>query len=38
MKLICENEVYDIIGACFEVYNKLHCGLSEAICQEALYV
>ena len=36
MKLIYENEVYTIIGACYEVYNELHCGLSEAIYQEAL--
>ena len=38
MKLIYENEVYAIIGACYEVYNELHCGLSEAICQEALEI
>lgn len=36
MKLIYEQEVYDIIGACYEVYNELHCGLAEPIYQEAL--
>ena len=38
MKLIYKNEVYNIIGACMEVYNLLQCGLSEAIYQEALEI
>ena len=38
MSLIYKNEVYDIIGACFDVYKELSCGLSEPIYQEALEI
>ena len=38
MKLIYKNEVYDIIGACFDVCKELSCGLSEPIYQEALEI
>ena len=38
MKLFYKNEVYDIIGACFDVYKELSCGLSEPIYQEALEI
>ena len=38
MNLIYKNEVYDIIGACFDVYKELSCGLSEPIYQEALEI
>ncbi|MBQ8761259.1 MAG: GxxExxY protein [Bacteroidales bacterium] len=38
MKLLYKEEVYDIIGACYEVYNELHCGLAEPIYQEALEI
>ena len=38
MSLIYKNEVYDIIGACFDVYKELSCGLSESIYQEALEI
>ena len=36
MELVCKNEVYNIISACFEVYNELRPGLAERIYQEAL--
>ena len=38
MSLIYKNEVYDIVGACFDVYKELSCGLSEPIYQEALEI
>ena len=38
MRLIYENEVYNIIGACFDVYKELSSGLSEPIYQEALEI
>ena len=38
MSLIYKNEVYDIIGACCDVYKELSCGLSEPIYQEALEI
>ena len=38
MSLIYKNEVYDIMGACFDVYKELSCGLSEPIYQEALEI
>ena len=38
MSLFYKNEVYDIIGACFDVYKELSCGLSEPIYQEALEI
>ena len=36
MRLIYKDEVYGIIGACFDVYKELSSGLSEPIYQEAL--
>ncbi len=36
MDLIYREEVYGIIGACFEVYNELGCGFLEDPYQEAL--
>ena len=38
MRLIYKNEVYNIIGACYDVYKELSCGLSEPIYQEALEI
>ena len=38
MSLIYKNEVYDIMGACFDVYKELSCGFSEPIYQEALEI
>lgn len=35
-KLIDKDEVYEIVGACFEVYNTLGHGYLEAVYQEAL--
>ena len=33
-----ENETYQIIGACFEVYNVLGLGFLESVYQEALEI
>ena len=35
-KLVLENETYDILGACFEVYREKGCGFLEAVYQECL--
>ena len=35
-KLIHEQETYDILGACFEVYKEKGCGFLEAVYQECL--
>jgi len=37
-KLINEQETYDILGACFEVYKEKGCGFLEAVYQECLEV
>jgi len=34
--IICREESYRIIGACFEVYNEKGCGFTEPIYQECL--
>jgi GxxExxY protein len=34
--LICAEECYKIIGACFEVYREKGCGFLEAVFQECL--
>ncbi len=34
--LIYKKEAYEIIGACFEVYNELGCGFLEEVYHEAL--
>jgi GxxExxY protein len=34
--LLCKEEVFQIVGAGFEVYNQLGCGFLEAVYQEAL--
>jgi GxxExxY protein len=36
VELICKEEAYAIIGACFEVYNDKGCGFLEAVYQECL--
>jgi len=36
MELIYKQEAYEIIGACFEVYNELGSGFLEDVYQEAL--
>ena len=38
MELIFKQEVYDIIGACYEVYKHLSCGFYEAVYHEALEI
>ena len=36
MELLLRDEVYQIVGACFEVYNEKGCGFLEAVYQECL--
>ena len=36
--LLYEKDTYDIIGACFEVYNEMVCGFTEAFYQECLEI
>jgi GxxExxY protein len=36
MGLLYEQESYQILGACFEVYKELGCGFLESVYQEAL--
>ncbi|WP_193212920.1 GxxExxY protein [Luteolibacter marinus] len=36
MELIYKKEAYDLIGACFEVYNEMGSGFLEDVYQEAL--
>ncbi len=38
MELIFKQEVYNIIGACYEVYKHLSCGFYEAVYHEALEI
>ena len=35
-KIIFADEVYKIVGACFEVYNEMGCGFLESVYQECL--
>ncbi len=35
-ELIYKDESYNIIGACFEVYNEMGCGFVEPVYQESL--
>lgn len=34
----CADEVYAILGACFEVYRRMGCGFLEAVYQECLEI
>lgn len=36
--LIHENETYQILGACFEVYKEKGCGFLEGVFQECLEI
>lgn len=36
--ILFRTESYEIIGACFEVYNELGCGFTEPVFQEALEI
>lgn len=36
VEVIYPQESYNIIGACFEVYNEMGCGFLEAVYQECL--
>ena len=38
MNLLYKNESYDIMGACFEVYREMGCGLNEATYHECLEI
>ncbi len=35
-EVIFKQESYDIVGACFEVYNEMGCGFVEPVYQECL--
>ena len=35
-KLVYEDETYEILGACFTVYNEMGCGFLESVYQECL--
>jgi len=37
-KLMLEKETYEILGACFEVYNEKGCGFLEAVYLECLEI
>ncbi len=36
--MIYDQEVYEILGACFEVYKRMGCGFLEAVYQECLEI
>ena len=38
MEIICKEESYAIMGACFEVYREKGCGFLESVYQECLAV
>jgi GxxExxY protein len=38
MPLLYEQETYQILGACFEVYKEKGCGFLEAVYQECLEI
>lgn len=37
-KLLCEDETFKIIGACFNVYNEIGSGFLESVYQECLSI
>jgi len=37
-EILYKEESYQIIGACFEVYNEMGCGFLEAVYQECLAI
>jgi len=37
-EIICKEESYAIVGACFEVYNNKGCGFLEPVYQECLAI
>jgi GxxExxY protein len=38
MEIIYKSEAFEIIGACFEVYNEMGCGFLESVYQECLEI
>lgn len=36
--MLYADEAYNLIGACFEVYNRMGCGFLEAVYQECLEI
>lgn len=38
MALVCEEETYRIIGACFAVFNEKGCGFVKSVYQECLEI
>ena len=37
-EIVYKEESYQIIGACFKVYNEMGCGFLEAVYQECLAI
>jgi GxxExxY protein len=37
-EILCKEESYRIIGACFDVYKQMGCGFLEAVYQECLEI
>ena len=38
MALDLEKETYEILGACFEVYNQMGCGFVESVYHQCLWI
>ncbi len=38
MKMLFPDESYKLMGACFEVHNRMGCGFTEAVYQECLEI
>ena len=38
VEVVLKEESYEIVGACFEVYNAMGCGFLEAVYQECLSI
>lgn len=38
VEILFKDESYQVIGACFEVYNQMGCGFLEAVYQECLAI
>ncbi|MGH7137940.1 MAG: GxxExxY protein, partial [Pirellulales bacterium] len=38
MEIVFKDEAYEIMGACFAVYNEMGCGFAEPVYQECLTI